>query len=62
MSDKQWYVAVDGQSYGPFGSDELRGKFQAGEYQAQHHVFTEGMPGWIPAETVDEFKDRDEIL
>jgi len=56
MSDKQWYVAVDGQSYGPFGLDELQAKFRAGEYTGEHHVFTEGMRGWVPARTVDEFK------
>ncbi len=32
MSDKQWYVAVDGQSFGPFSENDLRAKFQAGEY------------------------------
>jgi uncharacterized protein (TIGR00266 family) len=55
MSDKQWYVAVDGQSFGPFSEGDLRAKFQAGEYTGQNHVFTEGMKGWIPAESVDEF-------
>lgn len=57
MSDKQWYVAVDGQSFGPFGEDDLRAKFQAGEYTGKHHVFTEGQRGWIPAESVDEFSN-----
>lgn len=55
MSDKQWYVAVDGQSFGPFSEGDLRAKFQAGEYAGSNHVFTEGMRGWIPAESVDEF-------
>jgi uncharacterized protein (TIGR00266 family) len=54
---KQWYVAVDGQSHGPFGEDELRAKFNTGEYKTEHHVFTEGMRGWVPARSVDEFKD-----
>ncbi len=54
---KQWYVAVDGDSYGPFGQDDLLAKFQAGEYNGEHHVFTEGMPGWVPARGVDEFKN-----
>ncbi|MGD8440837.1 MAG: TIGR00266 family protein [Holophagae bacterium] len=57
MSDKQWYVAVDGNSFGPFPEHELRAKFTAGEYTGEHHVFTEGMRGWVPARTVDEFKD-----
>jgi len=53
----QWYVAKDGDSYGPFELEELLGKFRAGEYNGEHHVFTEGMKGWIPARAVDEFKD-----
>ena len=43
MSDKQWYVAVDGQSFGPFTEDDLKAEFLAGEYTGKHHVFTEGM-------------------
>ena len=54
---KQWYVAVDGDSFGPFSQEDLQAKFQAGEYTGEHHVFTEGMPGWVPARGVDEFKD-----
>jgi uncharacterized protein (TIGR00266 family) len=54
---KQWYVAVDGDSFGPFSQEDLQAKFQAGEYTGEHHVFSEGMPGWVPARGVDEFKD-----
>jgi uncharacterized protein (TIGR00266 family) len=56
MSDKQWYVAVDGESFGPFSEAELIGKFKGGTYNRNHHVFTEGMKGWVPAHGVDEFK------
>lgn len=52
----QWYVAKDGDSYGPFELEDLLGKFRAGEYNGEHHVFTEGMKGWVPARAVDEFK------
>jgi uncharacterized protein (TIGR00266 family) len=54
---KQWYVAVDGESFGPFGEEELRAKFVDGTYTPENHVFTEGMKGWVPARGVDEFKD-----
>ncbi|HSN55595.1 MAG TPA: TIGR00266 family protein [Candidatus Sulfomarinibacteraceae bacterium] len=53
---KQWYVAVNGESFGPFGEDELRQKFAAGTYNRDHHVYTEGMRGWIPAHAVDELE------
>jgi uncharacterized protein (TIGR00266 family) len=55
--NKQWYVAVDGQSFGPFDQDELIRQFKAGTYSGENHVFTEGMRGWVPARSVDEFKD-----
>jgi uncharacterized protein (TIGR00266 family) len=57
MSDKQWYVAVNGESFGPFSETDLIGRFQAGTYNRNHHVFTEGMKGWVPAHAVDELKN-----
>jgi uncharacterized protein (TIGR00266 family) len=56
MSDKQWYVAVDGQSRGPFGEAELARKTAAGEVRRDHHVFTEGMKGWVPAHAAAELQ------
>lgn len=55
MSDKQWYVAKNGQSFGPMSEDELRRQFSAGQYSLSDHVFTEGMPGWVPASSRSEF-------
>jgi uncharacterized protein (TIGR00266 family) len=57
MSEKQWYVAVDGRSHGPMSREELTEAFRNGTYGAQHHVFREGMKGWVPAAGVDEFRD-----
>jgi len=57
MSEKQWYVAVDGKSYGPMTDDDLCEAFRVGTYRAEHHVFTEGMKGWVPAGSVAEFKE-----
>jgi uncharacterized protein (TIGR00266 family) len=58
MTDtKQWYVAVDGKSIGPLTQDELTAAFRAGTYGAEHHVFKEGMKGWVPASGVVEFQD-----
>jgi uncharacterized protein (TIGR00266 family) len=56
MADKQWYVAVNGESFGPFGEEQLIGKFRAGTYGGDHHVFSDGMKGWVPARSVDEFR------
>jgi uncharacterized protein (TIGR00266 family) len=57
MTDKQWYVAVDGNSIGPMTQSELEAAFQAGTYGPQHHVFSQGMKGWVPAGSVPEFQD-----
>jgi uncharacterized protein (TIGR00266 family) len=54
MSEKQWYVAVDGQSIGPMSEAEMVEAFRTGEYSADHHVYTEGMKGWVPARGVPE--------
>jgi uncharacterized protein (TIGR00266 family) len=53
-ADKQWYVAVNGQTVGPMSQAELRGAIQAGRYSAQDFVFSEGMQGWTPAAQVAE--------
>jgi uncharacterized protein (TIGR00266 family) len=57
MTDKQWYVAVDGQSTGPMSEAELKEALRAGRYGPEHHVFTEGMKGWVPASSVAELAD-----
>ncbi len=54
MSDKKWFVAVDGNSVGPMTEAELVDAFKAGTYGPQHHVFSEGMRGWVPATGVPE--------
>jgi uncharacterized protein (TIGR00266 family) len=54
MSEKMWYVAVDGQSIGPMPQSQLASALQAGQYSPQHHVYTEGMQGWVPASQVAE--------
>jgi uncharacterized protein (TIGR00266 family) len=56
MSEKMWYVAVDGQSVGPMPQSQLIAALQAGRYSPQHHVYTEGMQGWVPAAQVAELQ------
>ena len=57
MADKQWYVAVDGKSIGPMSEGELKDAIRAGTYGADHHVFSEGMKGWVPVHSVSDFHD-----
>lgn len=55
MSDKQWYVAQNGQSVGPMSENDLKAGLTAGTYSQSDHVFSEGMKGWVPASGVAEF-------
>jgi len=55
MSQKQWYVAQNGQSFGPMSEEELQKAFQSGKYSLEDHVFCEGLPGWVPAASRPEF-------
>jgi uncharacterized protein (TIGR00266 family) len=56
MTEKQWYVAVDGKSIGPMGQAELEQALRDGTYGPQNHVFTQGMKGWVPTTSVPEFQ------
>jgi uncharacterized protein (TIGR00266 family) len=53
MSDRMWYVAVDGQSVGPMSEAELVDALQAGSYEPNTQVYCEGVTEWAPANTVD---------
>ena len=52
MSEKQWFIAVDGSSVGPLQESEMIEAFRSGSYGPEHHVWTEGMDGWLPARAV----------
>ena len=55
MSEKQWYVAQNGQSIGPMSEQKLKAGLSGGTYSPSDHVFSEGMKGWVPASSVTEF-------
>jgi hypothetical protein len=51
--DHEWYVAVGGAQFGPFGTAELRGKLGAGVFPEDATVWHSGLAeweewGWIP--------------
>ncbi len=54
MSEKTWYVAVDGQSVGPMTLEELKAGLASGKYTARTMVFADGMSGWTPAGEIAE--------
>lgn len=55
MSDNVWYVAVQGQQQGPMSANDVIQGIQAGRFDANTHVFTQGMANWLPITTRAEF-------
>lgn len=48
----QWYVARDGQQYGPYSSEQLAEEARAGRLVPTDRVWREGLKGWISASLV----------
>jgi len=57
VSDNVWYVAVQGQQQGPMSADEVLSGIQAGRFDRNAHVFTQGLDNWIPITSRAEFAD-----
>jgi len=51
---KKYHVAINNQSQGPYGLDELKKNIRAGNIQPQTLVWTQGMPQWLPANEVSD--------
>ena len=49
-----WYVAVNGQSLGPFTAGQLTAGFQSGQYNSATMVWRDGFSDWIPFGEVGE--------
>jgi membrane protease subunit (stomatin/prohibitin family) len=47
-----YHVALNGQQAGPFTMDQMRAGLTAGQMQPTDMVWTAGMAGWAPANTV----------
>jgi membrane protease subunit (stomatin/prohibitin family) len=45
----QWFVAVNGQQMGPLPESNLTGMVSAGQLTPTTLVWSQGMPGWVPA-------------
>lgn len=48
MSERTWYLAVDGKQEGPFQAEEIEKKIRAGAVARSAHVYREGMGNWAP--------------
>lgn len=49
-----WYVAVEGQSRGPFDTNRMAAGIASGEVTSSTLVWTQGMPGWVAAAQVPQ--------
>jgi membrane protease subunit (stomatin/prohibitin family) len=49
-----WHVAVNGQTTGPFGLDQLMAAIAAGQVTSSTLVWSAGMPGWATAGQVPQ--------
>ena len=49
-----WYIARDGQTQGPFSFAQIREALSSGQITAQTHLWTAGMPAWLPAAQVPQ--------
>ncbi len=49
-----WYVAVDGQSLGPFSSSQVIADLQSGQYSPETMVWQDGFADWLPINQVPE--------
>ena len=49
-----WYVAVEGQSRGPFDLQQLASGIAAGQVNASSMVWSSGMAGWVAAAQVPQ--------
>ncbi len=56
MSEKIWYIAINGKSDGPFSREEILSKLSGGEINKDTYLFRQGMDNWKPLKDIDEFK------
>ena len=47
-----WYVSHEGETFGPFSFQALVNGVRDGEMQPDDFVWSNGMPGWVPARTI----------
>lgn len=52
-----WHLAINGETVGPLGEDEVRQRFAAGEIDKDTAVWQEGFDDWLPLGEVDAFAD-----
>jgi uncharacterized protein (TIGR00266 family) len=54
---QNWYVAVNGQTLGPFSQQQLVAGLRSGQYNQATMVWRDGFSDWLPAGQVPELTD-----
>jgi predicted Zn finger-like uncharacterized protein len=52
-----WHLAINGETIGPMGEDEVRQRFAAGEIDRDTAIWQEGFEDWLPLGDVETFAD-----
>ena len=56
MSDRQWYLAKNGQQIGPMTRSELLDNVKTGNADRNTPAFTAGMSNWTPLSDIPQLK------
>ena len=54
----QVYLHKGGEQLGPFGIEQVRQQFEAGQLTLKDHAFYEGAPGWVPLKEIPGFAEK----
>ena len=52
-----WHLAINGETVGPLGEDEVRQRYDAGEIDKDTAIWQEGFEDWLPLGDVEAFSD-----
>lgn len=56
MAEKSWYYVKDNKPVGPILESKMHGMFQTGTLEMTTLVWTQPMPNWVPASTIESFR------
>ena len=56
MAEKSWYYVKDNKPVGPIPDSRMREMFHTGNLSIQTLVWSQPMPNWMPASTIESFR------
>ena len=58
MTEKSWYYVKDNKSVGPIPESRMREMFHTGGLSMQTLVWSQSMPNWMPASSIESFRSK----